>query len=52
MTIEEHEEKHPWSFSDKKDYERELANLVAQEMGDSEDYERLMEEYLRFCTVE
>lgn len=50
MTLEEHAEKHPWTYSAKVDYERALANLVSQELGDTEEYEQLMEEYLRFCS--
>lgn len=52
MDPEELEEKIVWSFSSKKEYERQLAKLVSDDMGDSDEYERLMEEYLRFCATE
>jgi hypothetical protein len=36
-------------FTSKEEYEREMIKLIKESKSDKEDYDLLVEEYVRFC---
>ncbi|MBV8071870.1 MAG: hypothetical protein JO270_18320 [Acidobacteriaceae bacterium] len=53
LEMDKQDEKRPeFRFASKKKYEAALAKLLRDDLGDSPEYESLMEEYLLFCDTE